>query len=196
MSEKPLIDVIVCSTRPNRAGLPVAQWFHAIAGERSDIQTRLIDIAEFGLPLYDETRHPRLGEYEHDHTKRWAESVGAADGFVFVAPEYNHGPTPALVNALSYLGPEWALKPAGFVSYGGRSGGLRAAQLTKPILSALKMYPVKNGVVVQMVNSMITDNQFTADPQLNKEANGLLNEMSEMASLLAANRASVSANFG
>ena len=179
------IDVIVCSTRPGRVGDKVASWFHGVAAQNSTFEARLVDIADFNLPLFNETRHPRLGDYEHEYTRRWADSVGAADGFAFVAPEYNHGPTPALVNALAYLGPEWALKPAGFVSYGGRSGGLRAAQLTKPILSALKMYPTKNGVVIPFVKSFLDGDRFVASEELETEAIGLLKELATMASGLA-----------
>ena len=157
---RPNIAVIVCSTRPGRVGAKVAAWFHNFASGSDAIDSTLLDIANFELPLYDESRHSRFGDYEHDHTKRWAKAIGASDGFVFVAPEYNHGPSPALVNALTYLGPEWALKPAGFVSYGGRSGGLRAVQLTKPILNALKMYPTKNGVVIPSVKSFIDGDRF------------------------------------
>ena len=83
--------------------------------------------------------HPRLQEYQHAHTKRWAESVNSADAFAFVTPEYNYGPSPALVNALNYVYVEWNYKPGGFVSYGGVSGGLRAVQAVKlrPRLSSL-----------------------------------------------------------
>lgn len=186
---RPVIDIVICSTRPGRLGPKIGAWMHAIAAAREDITARLVDIADFGLPLFDEPRHPRLGDYAHDHTRRWAASVGAADGFAFVAPEYNHGPTPALVNALAFLGPEWALKPAGFVSYGGRSGGLRAAQLTKPILSALKMYPVKNGVVIPMAKDHVADGRFVGGPDIDKEAAGLLDELASMAAGLAPLRA-------
>ncbi len=185
MPARPVIDVVICSTRPGRLGPKIGDWFHTIAAAQDGITARLIDIADFALPMFDEPRHPRLGDYAHEHTKRWAASVAAADGFAFVAPEYNHGPTPALVNALTFLGPEWALKPAGFVSYGGRSGGLRAAQLTKPILSALKMYPVKNGVVIPMAKDHVVDGSFVGGEELEREANGMLKELATMAAGLA-----------
>lgn len=182
---RPTIDVVICSTRPGRVGNKVAKWFHEIASDQTSLSAHLIDIADFHLPLYDESRHPKHGDYEHAHTKAWAGSVAAADGFAFVAPEYNHGPSPALVNALTYLGPEWALKPAGFISYGGRSGGLRAVQVTKPILSALKMYPTKNGVMIPSVNSFLEGDRFVASEDLVKEARGLLAELVELAVALA-----------
>jgi len=172
--------VVVCSTRPGRVGDKIATWFHSCAIEQG-YDTTLLDIAAFDLPIYDESRHSRFGDYEHDHTKRWAAAVGQADGFAFVAPEYNHGPSPALVNALTYLGPEWAKKPAGFVSYGGRSGGLRAVQATKPILSALMMYPTKTGMVIPFAGKLVSNTGFMATEAHEKEALGFLKELSELA---------------
>ncbi|WP_163368404.1 NADPH-dependent FMN reductase, partial [Enterobacter hormaechei] len=63
----------------------------------------LVDLADFKLPIFDEPKHPRLGDYQHEHTRKWSASVKAADAFVFVTPEYNYGPSPALINALTYL---------------------------------------------------------------------------------------------
>ena len=181
---QPTVGIVVCSTRPGRVGRKVANWFLGAAEAFDGLDATLLDLADFALPVYDEARHSRFGDYEHDHTKRWAKAVGACDGFAFVAPEYNHGPSPALVNALTYLGPEWAYKPAGFVSYGGRSGGLRAAQLTKPILNALKMYPTKNGVVIQSAGSFVDDDRFVAAGDHVKEANGFLKELAALSTAL------------
>ena len=117
------------------------------SGKRS-FDAHLVDLKDFDLPVFDEPKHPRLHEYEHEHTLQMvARAVAAADAFVFVAPEYNFGPTPALVNALTYLAREWHYKPAGFVSYGGISGGLRGVQGTKPLLTTLKMMPIPEAVV-------------------------------------------------
>jgi hypothetical protein len=30
----------------------------------------LIDLADFHLPVMDEPKHPRLGDYQHAHTKK------------------------------------------------------------------------------------------------------------------------------
>ncbi len=54
-------------------------------------------------------------------------------------PEYNYGYTAPLKNAIDFLFQEWAQKPVGLVSYGGVSGGLRATQLLKPVLTAVQL---------------------------------------------------------
>src|SRR3546814_4096849 len=76
------LHIVVCSTRPGRVGLPVAQWFHETAGKHGAFDARLVDLAELNLPIYDEPKHPTLQQYAHEHTKRWSASVSAADAFV------------------------------------------------------------------------------------------------------------------
>ena len=55
------------------------------------------------------------------------------------------------MNALNYLSQEWNYAPAGFVSYGGISGGLRSVQMAKQIVTTLKMMPIPEGVPMPMV---------------------------------------------
>ena len=81
----------------------VASWFQEIAAGHGQFDASLVDLKDFDLPVFDEPEHPRLQRYVHEHTRRWAASVSAADAFVFVTPEYNFGPPPALLNALNYL---------------------------------------------------------------------------------------------
>ena len=145
------LHTIVASTRPGRVGPGIAKWFNEFAAEHGKFEPTLVDLASFDLPIFDEPEHPMKQAYKHDHTKAWAESVKSADAFVFVTPEYNYSPPPALVNALNYLSLEWNYAPAGIVSYGGISGGLRAAQAAKQLLTTLKMMPIPEGVPMPMV---------------------------------------------
>jgi NAD(P)H-dependent FMN reductase len=147
-SVRPRLQVVVASTRPGRQGAAVGAWMQGVARAHGGFEVELVDLAAVGLPLFDEPRHPRLRQYEHAHTRAWSAVVGRADAFVFVTPEYNHGPPPSLLNALDFLVHEWAYKPAGFVSYGGVSAGLRGVQATKGVASALKMVPLPEGVAI------------------------------------------------
>src|SRR5665213_1824745 len=97
------LQTIICSTRPGRVGPSVAHWFNDFVKEHGKFDGVIIDLADFALPILDEPQHPIMQNYQHEHTKAWSASVTAAGAFVFVAPEYNYGPTPALVNALNYL---------------------------------------------------------------------------------------------
>ena len=180
----PKLHVIVCSTRPGRVGPAVGRWFHETARQHGGFDPVLVDLADFDLPLYDEPKHPRLQQYEHEHTKRWSASVAAADAFVFVTPEYNYGPPPSLVNALNYVYTEWTYKPAGLVSYGGVSGGLRAAQAEKLTLLALKMVPLNEAVTIQMVGQRVADGVFTPQEPHTASAKTMLDELVRWAEAL------------
>ena len=120
---------------PESPGPAVAEWFLHRARLHGKFTVDSIDLATVNLPMFDEPRHPRLGQYEHEHTKRWSATVARADAFVFVTPEYNYGAPPSIVNAIDYLNREWAYKPVGFVSYGGVSGGTRSVQMIKQIVT-------------------------------------------------------------
>jgi len=178
------LHVIIASTRPGRVGKPVGEWFYKYARQHATFDTELIDLAEFNLPVYDEPYHPKLRKYEHEHTKAWSRSVEAADAFVLVTPEYNFGPTPALVNALNYVYDEWSYKPAAFVSYGGVSGGLRAVQMTKQILTTLKVVPIVEAVTIPMVPQHLKDGAFVPNEFHAKSADDVLSELARWAQAL------------
>lgn len=179
------LQTIICSTRPGRLGISVARWFHDFATGHGGFDTEFIDLADINLPVYNEPRHPRLAQYEHEHTKRWSESVSAADAYVFVTPEYNHSPAPALVNALNYIYKEWNYKPCGFVSYGGVSGGLRAVQATKMMVTTLKMMPMVEIVAIPMVQKQIGKNgDFSSNKLIDDSARTMLDELLRWANAL------------
>jgi NAD(P)H-dependent FMN reductase len=144
----PVLQVVTVATRQNRAGPAVAEWFLRRARLHGKFAVDAVDLAVVHLPMFDEPRHPRFGQYEHEHTRRWSAIVARADAFVFVTPEYNYGAPPSIVNAIDYLNKEWAYKPVGFVSYGGVSGGTRAVQMIKQIVTSLRMMPIPEAVTI------------------------------------------------
>ena len=157
-----LLQILTCSTRPGRIGPHITTWLAAEARRHAIAEIEVIDLADFALPVFDEPKHPRFQQYEHEHTKRWSQSVARADGFVFVTPEYNYGPPPSLVNAMNYLNREWHYKPVAFASYGGISGGLRAVEAAKQLATTLRMVPVLEAVVAPLVATQITPAGFQA----------------------------------
>ena len=181
------LNIVIASTRPGRVGPSVAAWFHEVAKKDGAFDVHLVDIADFDLPVFDEPRHPSM--QQHEHTRRWSESVAAADAFVLVTPEYNFGPTPALLNALNYVYKEWNYKPAAFVSYGGVSGGIRAVQVTKLTLTTLKMVPIMESVTIPFVSEHVKDGRFEPQEIHAKSAEALLNELHRWAGALKPLRA-------
>ncbi|WP_339951967.1 NAD(P)H-dependent oxidoreductase [uncultured Albimonas sp.] len=159
--------VVTASTRPGRVGPSIAAWFSGEARAHGGFEVADVDLADFDLPVYDEPKHPRMQDYQHDHTKAWAAAVEAADAFVFVTPEYNYGPTPALLNAFTYLAKEWGRKPCAFVSYGGVSGGIRGVQAIKPIFATANMMCLPQQVTIPFFFNQIEDGTFKpTDPNL------------------------------
>ncbi|MEU2394999.1 NAD(P)H-dependent oxidoreductase [Streptomyces sp. NPDC007369] len=135
--------VVIGSGRKGRTGATVAHWFAEQARGRNDVHTDVIDLAEFPLPaepvgdpapatraLLDELS-PRLAR---------------ADVFVLVTPEYNRSFPASLKAAIDWHDAEWQAKPVGFVSYGGRSGGLRAVEQLRQVLGELHAVSVRDTV--------------------------------------------------
>lgn len=173
----PRLSIIITSTRPERQGTAVADWFVAQATAHAGFDCALVDLAEVNLPLFDEPKHPKLGEYVHPHTRAWSQTVAASDAFVFILPEYNHFPPPAFVNAIDFLLSEWAYKAAGFVSYGGISGGTRASELAKLQLTTVKVMPMFEQVTLPMIGKLVQNGKLTSAPHLEAAAKGMLDEL-------------------
>jgi NAD(P)H-dependent FMN reductase len=173
----PRLLIIIASTRPGRVGLPVGRWFDALARSHGAFEVELVDLLELDLPFMDEPSHPRLHQYTHQHTKDWSATVERADAFAFVTPEYNHGFTAPLKNAIDFLHNEWKYKPVGIVSYGGVSAGTRAAQMLKPVLAALKMTPLSEAVSIPFVAQFIDDGVVRPNETMEQAADAMLGEL-------------------
>lgn len=185
------LQVIICSTRPGRVGPAVGAWMLEQARAHGEFAVELVDLADFGLPVFDEPRHPRFGVYEHEHTKRWSAAVTRADAFVFVTPEYNFSAPAPLLNALTYLYHEWTYKPVAFVSYGGASGGMRGVQMTKQVVTTFKMVPVVEAVTIPLIAERIdkATGAFAPDEKHPKAAHAMLDELLKWATALRTLRA-------
>jgi NAD(P)H-dependent FMN reductase len=144
--------IIVGSTRPGRKAAAVAQWVYGFAKQRRDAETEIVDIQDFDLPLLDEPVPPSLGQYSKPHTKAWAARIASFDAFIFVTPEYNHGTSGALKNAIDYLYAEWNNKAAGFVGYGS-AGGVRAVESLRLVMGEIQVADVR----AQVMLSLFTD---------------------------------------
>lgn len=183
----PKLGVVVASVREGRAGLAIAEWFIERARAHGGFDVTLIDLKTVKLPLLEEPNHPRLQKYQLDTTKAWSAIVAPMDAFVFVTAEYNYSTPPALVNALDHLYAEWNYKPAGLVSYGGISGGMRAVQMLKLTLLGLKMMPVNEAVPIPFYSQMMDKETGTFKPAeaFEKAAVTMLDELKRWTAALA-----------
>jgi len=168
--------VIIGSTRPGRNGEAVAKWFYKLAKKRTDAEFELIDLKDFNLPLLDEPVPPSMGQYAQPHTKRWAETVARFDGFVFVTPEYNHGTSAALKNALDFVYAEWNNKAAGFVSYGS-AGGTRAVEQLRLVMAELQIADVRSQVMLSLFTDFENMSKFTPADYHQQSATSMLDQL-------------------
>lgn len=179
------LQIVTASTRPGRIGPSFARWFSRIAREDARFEVEDIDLAEVGLPFLDEPKHPRFGQYEHQHTKDWSATITRADAFVFVIPEYNYGYNAVIKNAIDFLSAEWADKAVAFVSYGGIAGGTRAVQQLKQVLTTLRMVPIFEAVNVPFAAAAL-DAEGNVQPDEGREAaaGAVLDELARVTNLL------------
>lgn len=183
------LNIVVTSTRPGRVGDKLGAWIADFAKAEGSFDVTLVDLADLDLPLFNEPNHPRLGKYEYEHTKTWSALTDAADAFVFVLPEYNHAAPPTFVNAIDFLSKEWNYKAAGFVSYGGISGGVRAVETAKGVLTTVKVMPLIDQVIVPMVAQYIKDGAFVPNEIHTAGADAMLKELKKWAEALKPLRA-------
>lgn len=179
------LKIIVASTRPGRKAPAIASWFTEIAAKHAEFNVSVLDLAVINLPFLDEPEHPRFQRYQQQHTKDWSAIINAADAFVIITSEYNFSYPATIKNAIDFLFKEWQYKAVGFVSYGGVSGGTRAVQALKQVVTAVDMMPVSTGVHIPSFTKRIDETgKFTTDPGLDKSADGMLNELYKWAKAL------------
>lgn len=170
------IAIIIGSTRPGRKAEAVAKWVYEIAKKRSDAEFELVDIKSYNLPLLDEPAPPSMGLYSQQHTKDWAAKIGTFDAYVFVTPEYNHGISGALKNAIDYLFAEWNNKAAGFVSYGS-AGGARAVESLRLVMGELQVADVRAQVLLSLFTDFENFTTFKPAAMHEKSVNNMLSQV-------------------
>lgn len=142
------IKVIAGSTRQNRFSEKPAHWIFDALQKREGVKAELLDLRDYPMPFYDDARSPSMikdGSYSDDTVKKWAAKIREADGFIIVTPEYNHGYSPVLKNALDSVYYEWNNKAVGFVSWGSAMGARSVEQL-RQVAVELQMASIRNAI--------------------------------------------------
>lgn len=177
------IAVIVGSTRPGRNGKTVADWVIDRAGARSGVEYELVDLLDYSLPHLDEAIPPSMGQYQAEHTKRWAAKIAEFDGYIFVTPEYNRSTSGVLKNAIDYLYGEWNNKAAAFVSYGSL-GGARAVEHLRGIASELQIAHVRQQLSFSLFTDFENFSTFKPGEQYDAAATTLFEQLESWAKAL------------
>jgi NAD(P)H-dependent FMN reductase len=142
----PRILVVVGTTREGRFSEKVAAWLMDRLEARDDLVPELADLRDHPLPFFDQTLAPAYGHRDYaPEVARWAERVEAADGYLMVTSEYNHGYPAVLKNALDHVFPEFNRKPVAFAGYG-NAGGARAIEQLRMVAVELELAPLRHSV--------------------------------------------------
>jgi NAD(P)H-dependent FMN reductase len=136
MNPRPLfIPVILGTVRKGRASQNVAKFVFGEVQKRESVETEMIDISDLHFPADDAG--------EQIKNKIFSETCERADGFVIVAPEYNHGYPGMLKHVLDSNLKEYIHKAVGVcgVSAGG-FGGTRVIEALLPVLRELGLITI------------------------------------------------------
>ncbi|MEV6140662.1 NAD(P)H-dependent oxidoreductase [Nocardia sp. NPDC051990] len=168
------IAIIVASTRQGRFGDTVARWFTDQAQQRADLDLDVIDLRD--VPLRPVQQPPF--DCDDPAVHALAARIDAADGFVVITPEYNHGYPAALKLAIDSVYHPWKAKPVAFVSYGGIAGGLRAVEQLRLVFAELHAVTIRDTVSFHMAHNQFDEHGVPHDPDdVNKAAKTLLDRL-------------------
>jgi chromate reductase, NAD(P)H dehydrogenase (quinone) len=125
-------------------GPRVALYVKQRLEQRGHNVTAVLDPRELELPLLDKPHFAFSPGQVPELLQQIATQLEQADAFVTITPEYNHAPSPGLLNILNHFGSsKFSFKPSSIVTYSaGQWGGTRAAMALRPILSELGCLPV------------------------------------------------------
>jgi NAD(P)H-dependent FMN reductase len=184
------LPVLLGSVRVDRMGNLAARFIMSALAARGH-EPLLVDPMELRLPLLDRMykEHPK-GEAPPE-LERLASLYRAADGFVIVSGEYNHGIPPALKNLLDYFLEEYFWRPSAIVCYsGGQFGGVRAAMQLRMTLAELGMQSIPSLLPIPRIGTALDEEGAPAEGSpLPKQAGRFLDEFVWYARALAAARA-------
>ncbi|MFJ4923811.1 NADPH-dependent FMN reductase [Streptomyces sp. NPDC088725] len=140
------IQVITSSTREGRFSEKVAQWVVEHLEARADFTVDLLDLRDHPLPFFDQPPPAyTLRDYPTEAVGRLGGKLDAADGYVILTAEYNHGYTAVLKNAMDHTFIEWRRKPVAFVGWG-NVGGARAIEQLREVCVEFEMAPLRHAV--------------------------------------------------
>lgn len=121
----------------------IAEWLHATVRNLDLFEVDRLNLAEWELPPTPTfTPEPNVQET----VRRLSTRLDEADAFVIVTPEYNHSFPALLKIVIDWTRTQWQAKPVAFVSYGGRSGGIRATEQLRQVFAELHAVSVRDGM--------------------------------------------------
>lgn len=145
------------SYRRDRLGIRLADYIIAGLDARGH-DAQLIDAMAIGLPMLDRRHRDYAPGEAPQNMADLAARIRGADGFVFVAGEYNWGMQPGLKNLTDHYLEEWARRPAAIASYSaGRLAGARSSSAWHPTLTEMGMVVVPATLAVGSIGQTLDE---------------------------------------
>jgi NAD(P)H-dependent FMN reductase len=165
MNQQVKVGLIYGSARQGRFCDTVARWTEKELGSSGNFSVEVIDPAAHSRAAHHESRQNEAHANEAAGYRSLRAQLDAADAFVVVTPEYNHGYPAALKELIDSAGEEWYAKPVAFVSYGGVSGGLRAVEQLRQVFAELHVVSIRDSVSFQNAWQTFDSNGCPAEPE-------------------------------
>ncbi len=149
--------------------------------------TQLVDFKQMPLPFFYSELMPvqMKGLYPDPNVQKWSEIAYAADAFIIVTPEYNHGYPGVLKNALDWLYLEFDHKPVGLVGVSdGLVAGARVIEQLRPIMENFSMFAVRETVMFAKAQDVFDADGKLLDESYNKKIDGLIKSLTQVAEVM------------
>lgn len=182
--EKLFIPIILGTAREGRISERVAHFLVAHIGKHPNIETELVDVQKHG---YSVTTPPWGKGGADEKPTEWKNIAERAHGFLLVVPEYNRGYPGELKLLLDSLHDTYDKKPAlvcGVSS--GIFGGRSLVEHMRPVLSELKMVPMRGGIYVTKAKEEFDEAGNATDPEFSKRVDSKIEELVWFAQALRA----------
>jgi NAD(P)H-dependent FMN reductase len=154
------IGIVLGSNRRPRLGERVCKFVLSKAQEVAGASFTVLDLADYKLPFFDEEIAPlnNRDRMPCEPVRRWLDDMAAADGYLFVTPEYNYAVPAVLKNAIDYLAREAEGKPASILSYSDTMhGGNIAGHELRMILNKLGMFPMPKSLPLAHADRLLDE---------------------------------------
>ena len=180
------IGIVLGSTRQGRLGESVAGWIVDAAAARTAADYELVDLRDYPMPFFDGIS-PAYVPPTDPVVQRFAAKIAEFDGYILITPEYNHGYSAVLKNALDSIYGEFNDKAAAFASYGSLSGA-RAVEQLRLVASELQLAHVRTQLAFSIFSDFegfgTADVTFTPGPQHAVSAEALFGQLEAWAGAL------------
>ncbi len=143
--------------------------------------SQLVDFKELPLPFYNAPTVPVVyfkTQYPNPSAQKWSEIARVADAFIIVSPEYNHGYTAVLKNALDWGYLEFEKKAFGLVGVSnGSTAGARMIEQLRTIIENFGAVAMRETIMIGPVEKYFSDDGKLLSPELDKKIDGLLKSL-------------------